>query len=76
VMRLWQQQRQPGVDASDVLHEFIKDLGLPRTLQEVGIHSDQFELIAKNTMHDLSLHTNPRKIKGPEEVIEIMRMVA
>jgi maleylacetate reductase len=67
---------RPGVEASEVLHKFIKDLGLPRTLEEVGIHTDQFELIAKNTMHDHSIHTNPRKIRGPEEVIEILKIVA
>ena len=67
---------RPGVEASEVLHEFIKGLGLPRTLDEVGVHSDQFELIAKNTMHDRSIQTNPRKIGGPEEIVEILKLVA
>lgn len=67
---------RPGVEASEVLHGFIKELGLPRTLEEVGVHSDQFELIAKNTMHDRSIHTNPRRIRGPEEIVEILKTVA
>ena len=49
-----------GERASDVLAEFILNLGLPRTLSEVAVGEDQFDLIARNTMHDRWTHTNPR----------------
>jgi maleylacetate reductase len=49
---------------------------MPRTLREVGVGADQFEVIAENSMHDRWLHTNPRKIRGQEDVIEILQMVA
>ena len=65
---------RPGADASELLHDFISGLGLPRSLHEVGVNVDQFELIARNAMHDRWLHTNPRKIQGPEEVMEILQM--
>ena len=64
----------PGEDASEVLHRFIAGIGMPRSLREVVVNQDQFELIAKNTMHDSSLQTNPRPIQGPEDVIEILQM--
>ncbi len=67
---------RPGVEAGEVLHDFIAGLGMPRTLQEVGVTPDQFELVAKNTMHDRWLHTNPRKINGPEDIIEILHLAA
>ncbi|MGY9054780.1 MAG: iron-containing alcohol dehydrogenase [Alphaproteobacteria bacterium] len=67
---------RPGVPAAKVLHEFIAGLGMPRSLTEVGIGEDQFDLIAKNSMHDRWLHLNPRKVNGVDDVIEILRMAA
>jgi len=67
---------RPGAEAGDVLHEFIAGLGLPRTLREVGVGKDRFDVIARNSMHDGWLHTNPRKIHGVEEVLEILDMAA
>jgi maleylacetate reductase len=67
---------QPGADAGDLLHELIAGLGLPRTLKAVNVAPEQFELLAKNTMHDRWTRTNPRKIDGPEQVLEILRMAA
>ncbi len=67
---------RPGVDAGDVLHELIASLGLPRSLREVGVGEDQFDLLAENTMHDRWTYTNPRKINGPGDVKEILRMAA
>jgi maleylacetate reductase len=67
---------KPGIEASDVLHEFISGLGMPRTLGEVGVEKDQFERVAQNTMHDRWIYTNPRKIDGPANVIEILNLAA
>jgi maleylacetate reductase len=67
---------RPGDDAADVIGEFIASLGLPRTLAEVGVHPDQFELIAHNAMHDRGIHANPRPIRGPEDVMDILEMAA
>ena len=65
---------RPGDAAGEVLDGFIAGLGLPRSLAAVGVAEDQYEVIAKNSMHDGWLHTNPRKVAGPEDVIEILRM--
>jgi maleylacetate reductase len=67
---------KPGADAGDLLHELICGLGLPRTLSAVNVKPDQFDLLARNTMHDRWTRTNPRKIDGPEQVMEILRMAA
>ncbi|QQS11580.1 MAG: iron-containing alcohol dehydrogenase [Rhodospirillales bacterium] len=66
----------PGRDAADLLHELIAGLGLPRTLRDVNVAADQFDLLARNTMHDRWTHTNPRRISGPEQVLEILTMAA
>jgi maleylacetate reductase len=67
---------RPGIDAGDALHELISGLGLPRTLKEVGVGSDQFDLLAENTMHDRWTYTNPRKIEGPRDIRTILEMAA
>ncbi|MEC9347942.1 MAG: iron-containing alcohol dehydrogenase [Pseudomonadota bacterium] len=67
---------RPGADASEVVGDFVAGLGLPRSLSEVGVGPDQFDLVAANSLHDRWLHTNPRKVTGAEDVITLLQMVA
>jgi len=67
---------RPGVPAAEVVHDFIAGLGLPRTLKAVGVEPAQFELLARNTMGDSWTYSNPRKISGPEDVMQILEMAA
>ncbi len=66
----------PGEDAADVIAAFIADLGLPGKLSEVGVTRDQFAMIADHAMHDSWLHSNPRKITTPEQVLDILETAA
>jgi maleylacetate reductase len=66
---------QPDRPAADVISEFIKWLGMPSRLKEVGVEADRFELIAKNALARW-VHTNPRKISRVDDVIAILRMAA
>ena len=63
---------RPGEDASVVLDEFIRGLGMPRSLGEVGVDKDQLDLIAEYTMLDFWSRTNPREITGPTDVRSIL----
>ena len=63
---------RPGEDASVVLDEFIRGLGMPRSLGEVGVDEDQLDLIAEYTMLDFWSRTNPREITGPADVRSIL----
>lgn len=67
---------KPGETAADVLHRFIDGLGMPRSLAAAGVGPDQFDLIARNSLHDRWLHTNPRKVNGAGDVIELLNMAA
>ncbi|KAJ7835349.1 putative Fe-containing alcohol dehydrogenase [Mycena olivaceomarginata] len=52
-------------------------LGLPRSLTEVGITGEEkLQQLARNSMEDPYVHTNPRTIEKPEQVLEILRMCA
>jgi len=67
---------KPGNDAADVLDSFIRDLGLPRSLQDVRIGPEQFDRIAQQAMATPWIPRNPRKIDGPAQVREILLLAA
>jgi maleylacetate reductase len=67
---------RPGQDAGDVLDGFIRDLGLPRSLQDVRIGPEQFDRIAQQAMATPWVPRNPRKIDGPAQVREILVLAA
>jgi len=63
---------RPGVPAADVLAELINELGLPRTLRDVGVGAELLDRIAEESMHDRWVHTNPRKIAAPATVRQLL----
>src|ERR1700728_282558 len=63
---------EPDAEAADVVERLIADLGLPHTLREVRVRREQLRKIAELTMHDRWTATNPRKIAGPDDVLEIL----
>lgn len=62
----------PGEPAADVLAALIADLGLPRTLRQVGVSADLLDRIAAESMHDRHIHTNPRKIDAAATVRQLL----
>ena len=62
----------PGTRAADAVAALIARLGLPATLRDVGVKSEQLDVIARQSMHDRWVHTNPRKIDGPPVVRELL----
>ena len=58
----------PNTPAAEVVAALISDLGLPGRLRDVGVRREQLDQIAAESMHDRWIHTNPRKIDGPEEI--------
>jgi len=63
---------RPDADAGDLVADLVRTLGLPATLRDVGVKREQLDLIAQNSMHDRAIATNPRKIRGPQDVREIL----
>lgn len=58
----------PGTAAGDAVAELIATLGLPGRLRDAKVRPDQLDVIARESMHDRWVHTNPRKIEGPPAV--------
>lgn len=64
--------------AHELLDELIRGIGQPRSLAEVGVENDEavFAKIADYAMTHPWGRTNPRRIDGPAEVMEILRLAA
>jgi maleylacetate reductase len=64
----------PDRAASDLVRDLVAGLGLPTRLRDIGITRDDFAGIAENAMHDPAIPANPRKIAGPQDIVEILEL--
>ena len=64
------------VSAADAFGALVKELGLPASLKDVSVEPGQFEQIAKLTMHEIFIHGAARRVEGPQDIVEILRMAA
>jgi maleylacetate reductase len=62
----------PGEKAADAVAALVADLGLPRTLRDVGVKAELLDRIAEESMHDRWVHTNPRRIAGAADVRSLL----
>jgi maleylacetate reductase len=65
-----------GKSAAEAVKALAAGLGLPTDLKAVGIRPDQFQAIAEHTMHDRGVRSNPKPIKGPEDIVAILELAA
>ena len=61
-----------GNAAGTALGQFIADLGLPNRLREVGIAKDELPAIAASWDGTGPIATNPRKVRGKEDLLELL----
>jgi alcohol dehydrogenase class IV len=66
----------PERPAAELLDALIRELGLPRTLGEVGVAPEHLGAIAEATLHDMWAATNPRPLATREDVLEILQAAA
>ena len=64
------------IEAAQAVRDLVTRLGLPTRLGEVGIRPEHYRAIAEATMHDRGVRSNPRAIRGPDEIIEILSLAA
>ncbi|KAK4205552.1 Dehydroquinate synthase-like protein [Triangularia verruculosa] len=60
--------------AGDVVEAYVAALGLPTSLKEVGIGKDKLEGLARNSMTDRCIPTNPVAIENEGKVLEILEL--
>ncbi|KAF9892723.1 hypothetical protein FE257_001125 [Aspergillus nanangensis] len=64
-----------NADLGDILDAVIRELGMPRSLHEVGVGRDQLDGLAANSLHDRWCQSNPVPLKEKGQVLEILEMV-
>ena len=62
--------------AAEALDAFIRNLGMPRTLGEVGVDESRFQQVAEYTLLDIWGRTNPRPVKSADDIMQILRLAA
>lgn len=62
-------------DAGDVVAAVISELGMPRTLKDVGVGREKLDALAENSLKDACLATNPVPLTKKEQVLEILEAV-
>jgi alcohol dehydrogenase class IV len=62
-------------DAGDVVGAVVSELGMPRTLKDVGVGRDQLDSLADNCLKDPWMKTNAIPLTDKEQVLEILKMV-
>jgi len=65
---------KPGAEAADVLDQFIAGLRMPRRLSDVKVGPEHFQRIPEQARSTPWVPRNPRKISGPADVIEILKL--
>jgi maleylacetate reductase len=63
-----------GDKLADTILSFAKGLGVPTSLQEVGIKREQLPDIAAKSLRDPPMKTNPRPVSSADEIMEILEM--
>jgi maleylacetate reductase len=68
--------RSPLIPAADAFAALVRRIGLPGRLADVGVTESQYGLIGENAMLSVFTRSNPRPIKTPQDVAEILRLAA
>jgi maleylacetate reductase len=67
---------QKGRTASEAVASLVADLGLPRTLGDVGVRPDQLADIAERAARHPVVMGNVRPIKSPQDVMQILEFAS
>ncbi|ALV40004.1 alcohol dehydrogenase [Pseudarthrobacter sulfonivorans] len=63
----------PKEPAHELADSLIRELGMPRSLTEVGLSSGDLASLAEYTFKDIYCGTNPNPIANPEELIPLLQ---
>lgn len=67
--------RKGQADLGDLLDVVVRALGMPRTLKEKGITGEKVHELARMSLKDTWLATNPVPLTSEEEVLKVLSMV-
>jgi alcohol dehydrogenase class IV len=67
--------RKESADAGDAIGAVVSELGMPRSLKDVGVGRDNLDALAVNCLKDPCLKANPVPLLEKEQVLEVLEMV-
>jgi alcohol dehydrogenase class IV len=67
--------QEDTADLGDLLDVVIRELGLPRTVTELGIRKEVFPALAERSLADIWSPTNPVPLLRAEQVQDILNAV-
>jgi len=65
---------RPGARPCDVMRDFVRSLGLPTRLGDVGIAADRIPELARQYDGTGPIATNPRPVRGADDLAEILKL--
>ncbi len=68
--------KEESSDAGDALDAVFRELGMPRSLKEVGVGREKFDALAVNSLKDPCCAVNPIPLTKKEQVLEILELCA
>ncbi|KAH8165434.1 hypothetical protein CIB48_g2813 [Xylaria polymorpha] len=63
-----------GSDLGDALRAIFNELGMPKSLKDVGVGRDKWVQLAENSLEDVCCKANPVPLTRKEQVLEILEM--
>jgi len=63
-------------ETADLVAELIDELEMPDRLHKVGVQRPDFALVARNALLDRWTHSNPRKFKSEQEIVDLLESAA
>jgi maleylacetate reductase len=65
---------RPGARPCEVMRDFVKSLGLPVRLGDVGIGAERIPELARQYDGSGPIATNPRPVRGADDLAEILKL--
>jgi maleylacetate reductase len=65
---------RPGARPCDVMRDFVRSLGLPTRLGEIGITAGRIPELARQYDGTGPISTNPRPVRGADDLAEILKL--
>ena len=63
-----------GARAADAVRDLIRSLGLPTRISELGVGREMMPRVAESALNNAFVRANPRPIKSPSDILEILNM--
>ena len=65
---------EAGQMAIDAVIDLTEKIGVPRHLSDFGVTEDSFKELAEKALNTSAVQNNPKPIKNPQEIVEVLKL--